>query len=251
MRRVRGQVQEGREMKRLLIALLSAATAALALGGGQAVADPDSNHGTSGFTDPLVSALIGDDNLFATADLTVLLSSGGMNRTQHYGPYPSGSPDSGTCGNDWAEDTFDRHFTVRSNHDGTYTVVQQFKNGSFVTNAGFSPGSCDTTDGSPPGTVNAGITGNMHGYFIISTGTFGQSSTDPSCVAGMPLAPCTTAGFIDSHFAGCAYSAPPCSVTTYSFHYAAGNQGLVEHQWKNASEDRGGNNGDIRSTNVP
>ena len=39
---------------RLLIALLSAVVAALALGGGQAVADPDSNHGTSGVTNPVV-----------------------------------------------------------------------------------------------------------------------------------------------------------------------------------------------------
>src|SRR6186713_2455441 len=130
---------------RLLIALLGALTAALALGGGRAAAGPDSINGTSGVTDPVISALIGDDNLFATANLTVLLSSGGLNRTQHYGPYASGSPDSGTCGNDWATDTFDRVFTVRSNHDGTYTVVQQFKNGSFVTNAGLSPGSCDIT----------------------------------------------------------------------------------------------------------
>jgi hypothetical protein len=234
--------------KRLLIASLVALTAALALGGGQAAAGPDASHGTSGLSNPVVTALIGDDDLFATtSSLTVLLSSGGMNRTQHYGPYPSGSPDSGTCGNDWAEDTFDRDFTVRSNHDGTYTVVQQFKNGTFVTNPGPSPGSCDTTDGSPPGTVVTGITGSMHGYFIISTGPFGQSSTDPSCVAGMPAAPCTTTGFINSHFAGCAYPAPPCDVSTFFFHFAAGDQGLAEHEWKNASEDRGGNHGDIRS----
>lgn len=236
---------------RLLIALLGALTAALALGGGQAAAGPDSINGTSGVTDPVISALIGDDNLFATANLTVLLSSGGLNRTQHYGPYASGSPDSGTCGNDWATDTFDRVFTVRSNHDGTYTVVQQFKNGSFVTNAGLSPGSCDITDGSPPGTVNGAISGSMHGYFIISTGPFGQSSTDPSCVAGSPSTPCTTAGFINTHFAGCAYPSPPCSVTTYFDHYAAGDQGLVEHEWTNASDDRGGNHGDIRSMNAP
>lgn len=85
-----------------------------------------------------------------------------MNHTQHYGPYASGSTDSGTCG-DWADDTFDRHFTVRSNNDGTYTVVQQFKNGSFVAYGGLSPGSCDTTDGSPPGMVDSDIAGSMHG----------------------------------------------------------------------------------------
>ena len=73
-----------------------------------------------------------------------------MNRTQHYGPYASWIARFRDLRNDWATDTFDRHFTVRSNNDGTYTVVQQFKNGSFVTDAGPSPGSCDTTDGSPP-----------------------------------------------------------------------------------------------------
>jgi hypothetical protein len=43
----------------------------------------------------------------------------------------------------------------------------------------------------------------------------------------------------------------PGEVTTFFFHYTAGDQGLVEGEWKNASADRGGNNGDIRSTNVP
>jgi len=40
-------------------------------------------------------------------------------------------------------------------------------------------------------------------------------------------------------------------VTTFFFHYSAGDQSLVEHEWKNASSDRGGNHGDIRSTNLP
>ncbi|MEP6910870.1 MAG: hypothetical protein ABI896_10635, partial [Actinomycetota bacterium] len=137
--------------KRLLITLLSAVAAALALGGGQAAAGPDSASAT-GVTSPLILALIGNDDLFATADLAPILNPMGMNHTEHYGPYASGSPDSGTCGNDWAQDTFDRDFTVRSNNDGTYTVVQQFKNGSFVTDLGPSTGSCDTTDGSPPET---------------------------------------------------------------------------------------------------
>jgi hypothetical protein len=231
----------------LAVAVLAAATI-LALGGTQAAADPDSNHGASGVTSPLILGLIGNDDVFATTNLVALLDPMGVDHTQHYGPYPSGSPDSGTCANDWATDTFDRDFTVHSNHDGTYTVVQQFKNGSFITNAGPSPGSCDLTDGSPPGFVDQGITGSMHGYFIISTGPFGQSSNDASCVAGSPSTPCTTAGFINSHFFGCDYPERPCSVTTFFAHYAAGDQGLAEHEWKNASEDRGGNHGDIRST---
>src|SRR5438874_13760886 len=104
------------------------------------------------------------DDLLATADLSTLLDPTG-HAAQHYGPYPSGSPDSGTCGPTWATDTFDRHFTVKTNQDGSFLVIEQFKNGSFVTNAGLnpSPGSCDTTDGSPPGMVNMAIAGTKHG----------------------------------------------------------------------------------------
>ena len=235
--------------KRLLVALLGAVAATVAFGGGQAVANPDAISSPAGETSPLILALIGNDDLFATVNLAPVLNPTGMNRTQHYGPYASGSPDSGTCGNDWAEDTFDRHFTVRSNHDGTYTVVQQFKNGSFVTNAGFSPGSCDITDGSPPGTVNGGITGSMHGYFIISN-VMTQTSDSPYCDAVNEMNdPCNTTIFINTHFAPC-YPAT-CTVTTFFNHYSAGDQGLVEHEWKNASDDRGGNHGDIRSMNAP
>jgi hypothetical protein len=237
--------------KRLLIALV-AVVASLCVGGGQASADPEASHGTSGLTSPALLALIVNDDVFATTDLTTVLATPGMNATQHYGPYPSSSPDSGTCG-DWATDMFDRHFTVRQDPGGTFTVVQQYKNGSFVTNddpTQLSPGSCDLTDGSPPGTVDAGILGSMHGYLIVPLppGTI-QTSNSPSCDAVTPSNPdCTTTTFINTHFTPCY---PGCSPTTFFFHYAAGDQGLVEHEWKNASDDRGGNHGDIRSTNLP
>lgn len=237
-------------MKRLLIGMLAVALTGLALGGGQAAADPDSNNGASGLTDPLLLALITDDTAFATADLSLLLSPPPDPPSQHYGPYPSTSPDSGTCGNDWATDTFDRHFHVKSNHDGTFTVVQQFKNGSFVTNSPTqpSPGSCDATDGSPPGTVNPGIAGTMQGYFIISN-VGSQTSQSPYCNAVTSSnVGCTTTTFINTHFTPC-YPVT-CQVTTFAFVYTAGDQGLVEGHWKNASLDRGGNRGDIRSTNA-
>jgi hypothetical protein len=189
-------------------------------------------------------ASVGDD-VFSTADVASLLDPTGSNSTQHYGPYASGSPDSGTCGNDWAEDTFDRHFTVQKPATGPMTVVEQFKNGSFTTNAGPSPAACETN---PLRTVNANVSGSMHGYFIISLppGTI-QTSNDPSCVAGDPTAPCTTAGFIDTHFTPC-YGAGVCSANTFFDHYVATDQSLIEHEWKNASADRGGNSGDIRNT---
>jgi hypothetical protein len=155
---------------------------------------------------------------------------------------PRGSPDSGTCGNEWAEDTFDRVFFVSQRGPTSYTVVEQFKNGAFITDAGFSLGACDSSDGTPPGTVGENIHGTMHGYLIISvTGT--QTSSDSACIFGMPAVPCTTTGFIESHFTGAAFT-----VGTFFFHYAGydgNNQQLVVHEWKNASADRGCNHGDI------
>lgn len=162
---------------------------------------------------------------------------------QHYGPFASGSPDSGTCGNNWANDLFDRHFTVET-RNGVLTVVEDFKDGSFTTMAGASPGGCDTN---PGGTVAAGVTGSLHGYFIVAlpAGTV-QTSTDPSCVAGSPSAPCTTADFINTHFTPC-YPVT-CSANTFFIVYEATDQGLILHEWRNASADRGGNSGDIAST---
>jgi len=201
----------------------------------------------SGLAGPSLLTLSPADDLFSTADLSTLVDPSG-NATQHYGPYPSTSPDSGTCGNDWAEDAFDRHFTVQVNPDGTFTVTEQFKNGSFVTNMGPSPGGCQ---GLPLGTVNQGVNGSMHGYFIIliPPGTM-QLSTSPSCNATlMTNANCDTATFIDTHFS-CNYGTT-CTVNTFFFHYSASDQMLIEHEWKNASTDRGGNHGDIRSMNLP
>jgi uncharacterized glyoxalase superfamily protein PhnB len=126
-----------------------------------------------GLTNPAILALITDDDLFATADLTSLLDPPGANATQHYGP-----------------------------------------------------------------------------YFVIPV-PFTQTSTDPHCNAvAMTDSGCTTTTFVNTHFAACAYPAPPCSVTTFFFHYSAGDQSLIEHQWKNASDDRGGNSGDIRSASI-
>jgi hypothetical protein len=225
-----------------LTAILAAALSVLLVQ--PALADPGEGDRLNGLTDPGILALITDDDLFAVTDLVVILSPPtDPPRTQRYGPYESGSPDSGTCGNDWAEDTFERVFFVREESATSFTIVQQFKHGSFVTNAGPSPGACDVNDGTPPGTVTAGIIGSMHGYFIISVSApAGQTSTDPAC---QPTPGCTTAGFIESHFAGSTFT-----VGTFFFHYSGydgSNKQLVVHSWKNASADRGGNRGDIAS----
>jgi hypothetical protein len=232
-----------RVLKRSFVALVPAVLAALAFTV-PASAAPDGVTSAAGVTSPSLLTLIANDDLFSVMNLSSVLNPTGMTPTQHYGPYASGSPDSGTCGNDWAQDTFNRDFTVRSNGDGTYTVVEQFKDGSFITTGPASPGACETYTNHGL-TIDPGKTGSMHGYFIISNvGT--QTSHSSSCDANNPTSTdCSTATFINSHFDFC--YAVTCTVTTYFDHYAAGDQSLLFHQWKNASADRGGDDGDIAS----
>ena len=238
----------------------------------------------------LVTSLINSvgDDAFSTIDLTTLLatytsitptplhtfssaaavqpaSSGSGTSTTHYGPYATtNDPDSGTCGNDWATDSFDRHLTVFQNKDdGSLLVVEQFKNGAFVTPApaddparspnGQSPGACNTM--APPigngGTVATGIQGSFHGYLVIPlpAGTT-QNSNSPYCNATTSSnTDCTGTTFIETHFTSCSPGTCPVvfSSTTFFFHYSAGDQQLIDHEWQNASADRGGNTGDIRS----
>lgn len=237
-------------MRRHLLVPIAVVALAFATSGSALAFPSDDRPGA--LVDSGLSGLIGDDDVFSTADLTLLLAPvapmmGASNSTQHYGPYTTDDTDSG-CGVDpWNNETFDRHFTVKSNHDGTFTVVEQFKNGVFTTVAGQSPGEICPEKNEPANvaTVDAGIMGSMHGYFIISN-VGAQTSSSPYCDATNGTnANCNTTTFINTHFASC-YPVT-CTVGTFFFHYAAGDQGLVEHEWKNASPDRGGNNGDISS----
>src|SRR5688572_10408948 len=110
----RHATQESTMAKRILVASL---VALICLGSG-AIASADPGGETAsldrGPSDAGLLALITDDDVFSLADLSLVLVTplglGGEKRTQHYGPFPSDSPDSGTCGNTWSNDTFDRHF---------------------------------------------------------------------------------------------------------------------------------------------
>jgi hypothetical protein len=75
--------------------------------------------------------------------------------------------DIGTCNNVWALDSFNKFYTITPNKDGTYNVQVNYKDGTFVTVAGISPGACEVTGGSGPdngngNTVAAGISGRTH-----------------------------------------------------------------------------------------
>ena len=159
--------------------------------------------------------------------LLVSATSVGAAATQHYTIENSGSTDSGTCGNDWAVDKFDRDYTISAG-----LIVEKFKKGTFTTLAGPSPGACET--GTSNGhVVAAGVTGKFEGYLnIVVTG--GTYNPNASCT---PVTCPDTNGVILTFFGPSATT----TVNTFEFHYSSGNTG----EWKNASADRGGNHGDI------
>ena len=88
--------------------------------------------------------------------------------------------DHGSCGNAWAVDTEKRTFTVHKNHDGSYTLLRRDR-GTFLTNAGQSPGACETTK-HHGATVVAGVKGRFHGYLRgkVTGGTFNPNATCPA-----------------------------------------------------------------------
>jgi hypothetical protein len=161
--------------------------------------------------------------------------------SRHYGPFDSASPDSGTCGPDWANDTFKRHFDAATtpSADGTYTVVESFIAGRFVTVAGPSPDACDPS-GTPGSMIGAGVTGNFSGSFTVVV-TGGSYNPNAQCSES---ACNSTAGFVSTVYGSTATS----NVTTFDLTYHGNGPGLIQRAWTNASADQGGNSGDIRSS---
>ena len=97
---------------------------------------------------------------------------------KHFGPFKSSSTDSGTCGNDWANDTFKREFFVHQTALGTWRVTEAFIDGHFVTLVGPSPGACETS--SPHGhLIAAGKKGNFGGFLsgTVTGGNRGDIAT--------------------------------------------------------------------------
>ncbi|HKV89110.1 MAG TPA: hypothetical protein VJT78_14035 [Candidatus Dormibacteraeota bacterium] len=143
----------------------------------------------------------------------------------------SGSPDSGTCGNNWANDTFTREFDVQQN-DGTFALTEFFKDGHFVTVPGASPGGCQAwTDHGQ--LVGGGIRGSFHG-FLSGTVTGGTYNPDATCPD-----PCNGTTFVAAFFGP---DATWNVVNDWSFTYEAQGGGLLFRRWVNAGS---GNEGDI------
>jgi hypothetical protein len=182
---------------------------------------------------PLLAALIALLPATALADN----EHGNSNR---FGPFKGASGDSGTCGPDWANDTYQREFAVKEATAGTWTVKESFLDGEFVTTGPASPGACEGTQ--PHGLlVAAGIEGEFGGFLsgTVSGGTFNPEGCDTT-----PTSCNTTAGFIAAVFGPTAVY----NISSFSFHYTAHGEDLAFRHWVNASADLGGNRGDIATS---
>ena len=161
----------------------------------------------------------------------------------NYGPFTSGSSDSATCGGDWANDTYNRVFDASTtrNANGTYSATEFFIDGHFVTMAHSSPGACNIPGRNTGGMIRAGVRGTFHGSFgiVITGGTFNPNADCNQTTCN------TTAKWVRTVFgAASTYTTGP----SFEFTYHAHGHGLTQRMWHNASPDRGGNFGDIRSS---
>ena len=176
-----------------------------------------------------------------TAQSGVAAAKDNQKNVQTFGPYTVVSPDSGTCGNDWANDTLTRTFEVTANGDGTYRLRVEDK-GTFVTNAGASPGACETT-GKHGLLIRAGVTGKLHGT-ATGTVTGGALIADAACPTDCFMGAFTKAFFGTGAQFTCVSGGGACD---YKWQYSSGAKDLLYRHWTNSSN---GNKGDIASEGV-
>ena len=137
--------------------------------------------------------------------------------------------DIGTCNNTWAVDSFNKTYTITNVSGNTYDIQVDYTDGTFVTEAGYSPGACEVTGGNGPGngnTVGAGITGTMTQLWDgTGTGTLsGNSCTPETCV--------NTASIISTLFSTWTWTSPD-RWTTMTGTYEAGTHGTWHDTWAN------------------
>ncbi len=184
--------------------------------------------------------------LLSTALLPV--SADENHDNNRFGPYPSTSPDGGSCGQPWATDTFDRVFTVNdgNNNDGnhqnngqqegnnpfpvptpagTFRVREDFIHGKFVTTGPVSPGACETTDTHHGTVVLPGIQGKFGGFLEgnVTGGTY-----NPNGCSVAPTTCNTTAGFIATTFGPTAVYA----IDKFDFKYGSNDSRLIFKSWR-------------------
>jgi hypothetical protein len=150
----------------------------------------------------------------------------------------STGPDSGFCGNDWANDDYTRTLQFIPQNDGTVQVIRLYS-GTFTTfpavaqpNPPGQPGSCTTA------LQTGGVTGAFTGFdvVVVTGGTFTPNATCPD--------PCTTPVMLATFFPAEAPGDPAATSVVndgWEFKYDAGAKGV----WFNRSTPRGGSKGNV------
>ena len=93
-----------------------------------------------------------------------------------------GADDIGTCNNVWAQDSFNKFYAITANTDGTYNLQVNYKNGTFVSIAGSSPGACEL--GFDNGnTIAADVTGKTHQEYNATVTATASPNSNPDCSA--------------------------------------------------------------------
>ena len=168
-------------------------------------------------------------------------------------PYTATSPDSGSCGQNWAIDLYTRDFVVFPKaHDGTTTVVEHFNNAKFITlgdgdtGSAQSPGACDS-DSNPDHMLRAGVSGTFSGTFtiVVNPGfTYdpgnGCGSNEGASGAAVDDG-CNDATWVQMAFPGAVFNTDT-STPAYSLTYHATGAGLIGNTWTDANT---GDSGDI------
>jgi hypothetical protein len=141
-----------------------------------------------------------------------------------FGPYNSGSSDSGVCGIDWANDTYTRTYIVDPQPDGSFHVTELF-NGVFST-IGDTPtpnGPCAEEHPILP----AGITGTFYGDYALLVPAPADFNQIGVCPAG-----CTTSDFFATFF-----NTGFPAVFAWEFYYSTPSNG----SWANTDHGNTGN----------
>jgi hypothetical protein len=173
------------------------------------------------------------------ATLTASLAIAGAAQasdTQNYTFTGQTSPDSSTCGGNWANDTFTRVFQVypEQNVDLSYRVVELFKSGTFVTVQGPSPESCEAGTAN---TLSANVHGSFHGSETLKVHDPMLGDYSPSGAAAWNGSGGTT-GFINAAFPNnTGFDTPD-----YYFKYTTSNSAACAKKWIDSAT---GDSGDI------
>jgi hypothetical protein len=173
---------------------------------------------------------------FAFAATGAANNGHGSPHSLKFGPYTVVTDDHGSCGqaHAWAIDTELRTYKIKRNLDGTFRLIRR-DHGTFLTNAGESPGACET-HGRHGSTVPVGKTGHFRGYLIgtVSGGTFNPNATCPANCGDIDVWIATFFG--PNATFSCFKNSANCK---FNFQYYAPRQHLKYHHWYDKGKGAG------------